>query len=470
MRAIAVLACGVILVLVRIGRCRRWPVAAIVVVCLAALLRIWTFNVTHYDVRPHDLGGHLDYFNHIINEKSLPKHNEGWQGYQPPAYYLSAVLWAAPFSAMTDNDVAVRNTAYQMFSLLLSIVFVGLVAEILLKVPRLPRGLPGATIWSQGRARFRPQLPVPFFLKEWFAPVMGIMLACFWPGIILHCVRIGNDALLYPLLAASLMLALRWHSGQQRQDLTLAVLFAGLGLLTKASAIVLFAVIGIMLLVAVIRSGLKEKWREIAIFGFGSLVAATLVFGPSIMRNLQGQRENIFVGNVDGLDPKDKVSNRAQNYLFFDVRDFITTPFASVTKDPGGRQYFFNYYLKTSLFGEFGYSRPVLGDLAIVLSLLLLLLLAFAVGGALTGGPAFPGMLIIFAGLTLLTVIMNRISSAFPYSTDFRYTVLIVIPLAVCAVRMLDRSSRLGKGLVFWGGTGVMGAFCLFSAWFILAL
>ena len=55
--ALFLLAGGVTTLLVHLGCRRRWPTAAIVVVCLAAMLRIWTFNAIYYDARPHDLGG-----------------------------------------------------------------------------------------------------------------------------------------------------------------------------------------------------------------------------------------------------------------------------------------------------------------------------------------------------------------------------------------------------------------------------
>ena len=59
------------------------------------------------------------------------------------------------------------------------------------------------------------------------------------------------------------------------------------------------------------------------------------------------------VGNAGGNDNSVLVRNNPGNFLFFDLRTFLTQPYTDPWHDELGRQFFWNYLAKTSLFGEF---------------------------------------------------------------------------------------------------------------------
>jgi len=437
------------------------------------VLRIWALNATQIDVRTYDVDGHIEYVQHVINEYALPDSSKGWQFYQPGLYYVTAALWTLPARLVYPGFQDVFSRSLQTLSVILSVLFLAFGLEILRYLwshlkngPMLRRGVfgGGALRPSLGYA---PVQGVPL----WGLLFSGLMLAA-WPGVVIHTIRAGNDVLLYPLFACSMMFGLRWWRENNIRYLFLALFFAALGLWTKTNAIVLFGLFGALLAVRLYRRGWRYLYKQVLVFMGVSAVAGVMVFGPAILKNLEGHSTNLFVGNVGSLNKALSVGNNAQNYLFFDHKDYFTEAFPSPWSDKGGRQYFINYFLKTSLTGEFSYPRPVASDLAIFLGWLLLAMLIVGAWAVWKEVLACPDMqfLALLAVLVLAAALWNRISFPYSCSNDFRYSLPVVIPLIAFFSRAfwLLRHKRRSMGLYACGLLSVV--FAVLGAWFIFAL
>ena len=72
-------------------------------------------------------------------------------------------------------------------------------------------------------------------------------LLVFWPYSFHNSVRVHNDTLATTLIGAGMFYTARWHKEGKGRDLYVAALCAGLGILTKSTALALVAVIGLLL-------------------------------------------------------------------------------------------------------------------------------------------------------------------------------------------------------------------------------
>jgi hypothetical protein len=186
-----------------------------------------------------------------------------------------------------------------------------------------------------------------------------------------------------------------------------------------------------------------------------------------------GHPAEAIVGNAHRLPADLAVGNGIVNYLWFDARKFVTTPFMGSVVDDQGRQYFWNFSLKTSLFGSFEYHEAWLSRLAIVISVWFVgLTCIFLIGLALTRKadlrvdlPALVTLGILFAGLAAL-----RMAVPMACSTDFRYILPVVAPCAYLFVRGIAKLDD--RGWKRLGRTGEMlgWSFAALSASFILVL
>jgi hypothetical protein len=125
------------------------------------------------------------------------------------------------------------------------------------------------------------------------------------------------------------------------------MLCSGLAYATKSTGMVTIGVAGFSMLLGL---GSKPRLKP------STLEVLTLVSFALLLTAIGVQKIALdapLVGNAAQINPELGVANALRNFWYFDVRDFVTTPYASLWEDAGGRQYFGNYLSKTSLYGEF---------------------------------------------------------------------------------------------------------------------
>jgi len=433
-----------------------WAITAPLLAGVA--LRFGYLSVTPSWLRDHDVAGHLEYIEYILNHHSLPPPYGGWSFYHPPLYYvLSAGLW----KVMTLVGVRSRDAilcALQVQSMLYQLGFLAFsLRTASLWIGRLPDAAFGARLSS----------------RTGIVALMATLL-CVWPSGIIHSVRIGNDDPFYLLFAAGLYFASRWWVDGRDRDLHVAAGFGAIGMFTKSNSLLLFIVLGVLLVArfALDRQRrvvpyLRLAWPGAAMF----VVSAGAALGRAVADMSSGKRQNLLMGNVHSLQANLVVGDQAQNFLWFDAKAFVTHAFMSPVDDAMGRQFFWNYALKTSLFGEFSFDHPRLWDLAVVISVLLLFIVALAVLGVALGSrndwlddlPALVTTATLVGGLAAIRM-------ALPLSAvgDFRYIVPVLTPAIYLFARSLVSFRQRGWTWVAWTGSLAGWSFAACSALFFV--
>lgn len=389
----------------------------ITIFILAAITRFFYLSYTPYDTRTHDVvGGHLDYIKYLIEHRTVPSSTDCWECFQPPTYYVisSAVYWLA-------ESAGVNNPYFylQLLSLLFFLIF-------------LFFGIKTISTLNIERNTTR----------------IAALLIAFWPSGIIHSVRIGNDALLYLFYAIGFYFLIKWVQEENKKWFYLSLLFSVLSMLTKSNGFMLTFVISTVFIYKWITnrkqnngfSYIKNSLIFVVVLLIGSSMA---LYMPMInYKKNDSKSKDFIIGNIHALNGALLVENKPINYLLFDFKTFIKKPFMNPWSDETGRQYYWNYLLKSSLFGEFsdfGKNKNI-GTIAQALSLLftffivysvIMLFLLFKNKKTLPekNKKIFP-IIFISIIIPLLILTITRMKHPFSAQADFRYIFPTIIPLS----------------------------------------
>lgn len=380
----------------------------ILILFIGIALRAFIFAHLPYNSFANDVDGHVAYVKYIIENHSIPGVDDCWTCYHPPVYYVSAI---PSYMAATVVGVS-ANSGLQAYSLLLSILtlFFGV-----------------------------------FFFKNFLSGSVlkiSLILWTFWPLMLLVAPRIGNDQMFYMLHLLCLWSGLNYLNKGNGKYLIVTVLSSALALWTKSTGAVsigmtfLFAVCGYVQNARFLR---PTKSEYVAWFLF--LIVVLLV----VFQKLLGGSD--LVGNSSGLHSALKVGNEAFNYIYFDLESFVTKPFTNAWTDEMGRQYFWNYMLKTSLFGEFDIGNlALLRNLAVFISVFFIGLLVCAIRGFWNKKLDVVHWLLIIQGAAFVAALMFlRIKHPYSCSNDFRYiapAIVSVIPFMASGVVQKGASAK----------------------------
>ncbi len=391
------------------------------ILVLGLMLRFSYLSWTSYQERAYDVGGptgHRGYISYVATHKSLPNFAEGWEFYQPPLYYIAAALYS---NALFEKNSPFQNFFLQTFSLFLSMGFV----------------LFSALIFHQATAGSK--------LGNWC-----LLLFVFWPSTVIHSVRISNDPMSYFIYAVALYFIFKWKESNYEKYLIHSILAASTGLFVKFNTIALLGLLA-WLLIRELYSAPNKK--VVFIRDLGVLAVLVCFFIASILRNLisyyQGRVPHLFIPAVNSLAGKLYIGNELWRYLYFDLRNFLQHPFTSAWEDEKGRLFFWNYLLKTSLFGEFSFNDALHRNLAVLASfalcfLAVLLLIGFVL--CEIKNLSKYELFLANALLLMLSLISVRIQVPAACASDFRYILPLLI--SVCSFLELSLVVFQKRGLV----------------------
>lgn len=381
-------------------------ITGVIMACSLIVSIIYLIN-TDYTERSYDVQGHLEYIQYIEKNYSLPKPDSAWETFQPPLYYITGAILYKIAGLAGLNEIK----ALQALSLIYFEIFL----------------IYGIFIFK--RIRFLSESPKYLY---YFA----VALLAFWPSGIINSARITNDVMYYMFYAAGLYFLMKWHDEKKDRFLYTAAICTLLGTLTKFNCIFLGGVMGISLIYKLIKEKDKKKYiKNVIIISIIISTGILLIF----LRNYRHSTyNNEWISmSVNELDSWLSVENKANNYLYFNIENFINEPFTSSRDDSKGRQFFWNYLCKTGLFGEFGFSSVLHLNLGSAISFLFLIMLLFFITGLFILEKPFIqtyGILLLNMFFLILSVLLYRTKYPFACNGDFRfiYPVLITfIPLYI---------------------------------------
>lgn len=404
------------------------------------ILRLSYVAATPMTVRAHDLDGHIDYIRFIVSHWTIPAAQAGWEFHQPPLYYFLAALWV---KALTMAGVGMYHAIelLQIPSLLCSVAVLalGLWTALLLfpKVTdRFSRGL-----------------------------YLG-MLATF-PGLLYVSARVSNDAPAYVLAFAFFALLLQWwRTGSVGQWYVLC-LTGALAFLTKISAMPLLLT---ALLCFVLRPGLSVRRKFLHAGGWLLLLLLLTGWLPLLRLFLeQDPSRSIALGN-QGMNEALAIHGSFRSFFVFHPWDILHIPFNTPFSDDGRRQYFFEYFFRSAFFGEYQFDTLrwlCVSMLALGLSTIPLIIAGFfrSWPRRKTTDPFLPIFITFLAGMA--AAIAYAWIFRYAPNQDFRFSVLLIAPLAFYAVK--------GISILPWRWLRVTTQLllmlaCILNAVFILAL
>ena len=364
-----------------------------------------------------DVEGHISYIQYIWESHSIPDDKECWSCYHPPVYYLAAV----PSYVLGEYLGFPGTSGLQAFSLLLSVLTAFLGILFLRKI------LDGRNL------------------------ILASLLWIFWPLAIMVSPRIGNDQLFYLLHVLCMWAGISYVKEGHGKYLIVSAVASALALWTKTTAIVTLGMFVVFALGGYFANARQLKPTKSEIIAW-ALFAATLV--TFLIHVISGGE---LVGNANALNSSMKVPNELFNYLYFDLRTFLEHPFTSCWSGSLGRDFFWNFVLKTSMFGEYKMLPTATGHtLATVLSILLLVLIAFAARGFWKNRLSLVHWILLLHGIAF-TGALIALRAKYPYacSADFRYILPVLLsfcPFVASGITLQDSSLK-------WKVLGYIGLF-----------
>ncbi len=399
-----------------------YPVISIMVA--GFLLRLVYLSYTNFDVRAHDVVGHLQYVEYILANLSFPGRGACWQCYHPPLYY-ALTAWA--YSVLKGIGVQNIYLWLQVFSILIYYVFLYYGIRI-----------------------------IKSFIADHFFIIVAVALLVFWPSGIIHSARIGNDVLFYALYAGGLFYLVRWYKEGVSRDLWVAAFVAALSILTKSNGIVLGGIVGMSVLLKLLLEGRKIVPVKLVAGAAGIiLLGAILGFSGGIISGLKKEKGDWLVANSYQLPANIFVGNGPENYLYFDLKSFVSEPFTSPWVDGKGRQYFWNFLFKTSLLSENEINLKINRVAASLISVLFLVfLLSFIFHFFSLGRDKLRenAVLLFNIALPLIALILFRIKIPAACSNDFRYIFPVLISFIVLLTQSFMAARDRGRGGLEIGG------------------
>ncbi len=372
----------------------------LLILLLGIALRIHYVYKTPPDVRQNDAEGHSEYVQWIQDHQTIPQSKDGWMFYQPPLYYAVSAVQQTTLSFLHLPLIPARTLQY--LSLVLSILLLLILYAI------------GRVLFSDEKLQ-----------------ILWMSLFATFPGLILLSSKIGNDALVIFLQYLSLFLLCAFWINPTKKRWIILSFFICLSILTKSNALLLIPLSLAMLLVNK-KILIKEK------FSYALWLLFIVAAGSGWLFWLRINEDGIFtlVGNIGDLDLALRVSSHWTSFITFLPHQILNHPFVEPFVDESRRSMVLEYLYRTAFTGEFIFSETTKK------------IVQFSQGvGFIVGTMCVLGLFrmirtrwmflfptIFTFALVIASHLCARYSYPFATTQDFRYSVLLLLPLFATAV------------------------------------
>ena len=362
-----------------------------------------------HDVESLESAGHLSYIYRFVTGDGLPDSND-WQFYHPPLHhYISALSVKLSLSLGFSLDRAFENV--QLLTAVYSQVCCVLGYKIFKEL-----GAKGASL------------------------VSATALITFHPTMIILSGSINNDVLTLMLMMLSVLLLVRWCNSPKWSTTLLLALSTGLAVMTKFSAVLIAATVGVVVLIyQIIRK--KLSWGE---FAAKAVTFTTIVFPLGMWYQIRSAvKFSQPIGYVAPLSTDSALYCGNVSLARRLLPDFSQLEY--VFCQPFGDWNLPVYTLKCSVFGEYDWGNHYLAGLLLAMNFVMIVLSAIAAVRMLLikDKKLFNAKLLL--GITwLLQVaffVYFNISSPFGCTMDFRY----IVPTLFCGAGMLSLLDAIYK-------------------------
>jgi hypothetical protein len=407
------------------------------VIYLGAALRICYMLYTGPGTRTYDVyrdhWGHLDYIRHIATNLALPPVNE-CQAYHPPVHHVLSAA-ALVLGRLLFHNEFLQLKVVQALAALLNILSLVIIRKILAGAGCSPA-----------------------------AVLAGVSLIAFHPTHIYFASRINNDNALFLFYTLAFYAILQWLSRQSTFMTFKMAFFTSLAILTKFSGIMLLPLIAAAFFFVYLqnRSRYPLLIKQLTLFG---ITCVPLAASYSL-------RNYILFGQVPGYVPSfgKAFTPSIGNLLSIPAGNMLTSPF----NNGGlvGGEFFLEFLLKSSLFGEWKYPGLEIPAFlllfsTVLLSVILSLLILLNWRKVLSG---FGFLFLLNLLVPLLLEVKFRTDFPVACSQDFRYIAPILISIACllgkATTGTLPGCNKAAKNVM----VVFLALFCIFSAGFVLLL
>jgi hypothetical protein len=378
--------------------------------------------------RNYDGPEQFRYLGFVLDHGRLPAPTYCTICHHPPLYYAVAAGW---IRVVMMTRLVSFPVGLQLLSWLLFLGFIGF-AVLILK----------------------------HFVRTRWVLYLATALVVFWPYSVINSVRVHNDALVYPLLAAAIYFVVKWRDRGSTRDLYLAAAFAGLGALTKSSAYILILSLGILLGWDWAQARRKGNQATNTLFAWLVLVVGVVLSSLDKLGWTRYEWRRRVLGAACYRPADGSRGDPWWQYLTFDLRTFCSEPFLIIHRAEPDRDPFWMALLKSSLFGTYNdaadpeLSVGLYSDLARLLNVLFLAMLAVTLVGLVTitrQELRARGTLLLVGAVSVSLLMLFRMICPNPHHTDFRHVFPLVIPGALFFAESVARLRRRTRIL---GGVG----------------
>jgi 4-amino-4-deoxy-L-arabinose transferase-like glycosyltransferase len=354
------------------------------------------------------IGGHFDYIQEVATKFQLPDPTKGWETFQPPLYYIFGAISYNLFGGSMATMFGLQLT-----SLLLSVIFVIFGVKIL-----------------------------SLFIKNKLQFGLATALFVFFPSGVILSTRIGNDIMITTIYTIALYCICKWWIDNQNKYLWLGSIFGLLATVSKSNGLVVCVILLLavstryifdnvstirdLVRLSTIKNLIKINKIPLLFTIFGFLAN----FSRNLINYFAGTQNDWLVSSVELIDPSLAGTNNWQTYFGFDFVAFLFGQFTDTRYDVS-RNYFWNFLIKTSLFGEFKFWNFLEAEIALILNFIALFLVGIFIFTLIrqfanykqTIKQNFEKYYIIWLNIVFLLggLLFYRIKMPFVSNNDFRY-------------------------------------------------
>jgi hypothetical protein len=228
-----------------------------------------------------------------------------------------------------------------------------------------------------------------------------------------------------------MLFAQMWWNKQKTKHLLLAFSGAAIAVLFKSTG---FVVLGALLVTYV--CGILRFWqppRLKILIGISIIIIFSVFASQHRIISDFFRNETPTLVSVRNLNSGLNVNTSLGSFVYFDIKDYFMEPYTSTWSDKGGRQYFWNFFIKSTLFGEYAVWNSNAGKvLATILNTLNLILFLLIFWGIVNIKIQNLPSLMFFTTL-LVSLIFTRAYYSVSCLQDFRYISPILVPMLLFA-------------------------------------